>query len=159
MDGHLAKPVRAADLIAAVGRALAHGRTGAASVASVPPAMPARAVPGAPLDDATLAALESDVGDATAASLAASFRREQGRQLRGLEDALARRDFVTLARDAHSIKGAARMFGARELADLAFEVERAAKSGAVDGLVGTLEMATHAFRRVEVALGKRYAAN
>jgi hypothetical protein len=51
------------------------------------------------------------------------------------------------------------MFGARELADIAFEIERAAKSGAVDGLAGTLETAAHAFRRVDDALGKRYAAN
>jgi signal transduction histidine kinase/DNA-binding response OmpR family regulator len=158
MDGHLAKPVRAADLIAAVARALAHGRTGAASVAAAPPP-PARAVPGAPLNEATLAALESDVSAAAAASMAASFRREQGRQVRGLEAALARGDLVVLARDAHSIKGAARMFGAGELADLAFEIERAAKSGAVDGLAGTLETAVHAFRRVEVALGKRYATH
>lgn len=161
MDGHLAKPVRAADLTAAVGRVLAHGRQGAASIAETrrPAPPPARAVPGAPLDQATLAALESDVGAAAAASLAASFRREQGRQLRGLEEAFVRRDLTTLARDAHSIKGAARMFGARELADIAFEIERAAKSGAIDGLAGTLETAAHAFRRVDDALGKRYAAN
>ncbi|MCZ8123054.1 MAG: PAS-domain containing protein [Magnetospirillum sp.] len=160
MDGHLAKPVRAADLIAAVGRALAHGRHGAAQISDPRPRpAPARAVPGAPLDEATLIALESDVGAATAASLAVSFRREQGRQLRGLENALARRDLALLSRDAHSIKGAARMFGARELAHLAFEIERAAKSGAVDGLDATLEAAAHAFRRVDDALGKRYAAN
>jgi signal transduction histidine kinase/DNA-binding NarL/FixJ family response regulator len=159
MDGHLAKPVRAADLIAAVARALTDGRRGAAQVAAAPSASAPRAVPGEPLDPVTLTALESDMGGATAASLASSFRREQGRQLRGLEAALARRDLATLARDAHSIKGAARMFGACELADLAFEIERAAKSGAADDLAGTIEAAAHAFRRVEDALGKRYAAS
>jgi signal transduction histidine kinase/CheY-like chemotaxis protein/HPt (histidine-containing phosphotransfer) domain-containing protein len=160
MDGHLAKPVRAADLIAAVARALALGRPGAALVASAQPAAPVpRAVSGAALDEATLAALESDVTPATAASLASAFRREQGRQLRGLGDALARRDLVTLARDAHSIKGAARMFGASELADIAFEIERAAKSGALVGIESTLAMATKAFLRVEDALGKRYASH
>ncbi|MFM7347296.1 MAG: ATP-binding protein, partial [Tagaea sp.] len=155
MDGHLAKPVRAADLIAAVGRALTHGRGGAAQFAQPR----SGAEPGAPLEEAILAAFESDVGAATAASLAASFRREQGRQLLGLGTALARRDCAAMSRDAHSIKGAARMFGARELADLAFEIERAAKSGAIDGLDGTIEAAAHAFRRVDAALGKRYAAS
>ncbi|MBI1244398.1 MAG: response regulator [Alphaproteobacteria bacterium] len=150
MNAHLAKPIRAATLCAAIDAILA-GR---------PPVE--RAVPDAPatgasmIDEGSIAALEADMPFAAVRALVRSFRVEQGRQVSDLGAILARGELDSLSRTAHSIKGAARLFGAEPLAERAQAVERIARDGRRDELDAAIVEVGRAFRAVDEALHARF---
>jgi len=154
MDAHIAKPVRAATLRSAV-EAILSGRLPVAPGRPAPEAMSPE-IDGPVIDENAIAALEADMPAGAVRALVRSFRVEQGRQVAELRTMLARGDSMTLARTAHSIKGAARLFGAEMLASLASDVERRAKDGTDGALAAPIEALDSAFHAVDAALHARF---
>ncbi len=154
MDAHIAKPVRAATLRSAV-EAILSGRLPVAPGRPAPEAMSPE-IDGPVIDENAIAALEADMPAGAVRALVRSFRVEQGRQVAELRTMLARGDSMTLARTAHSIKGAARLFGAEMLASLASDVERRAKDGTDGALAAPIEALDSAFHSVDAALHARF---
>ncbi|MBI3298151.1 MAG: response regulator [Elusimicrobia bacterium] len=99
-DGYLAKPVRKADLLAAV-------RTAGAS-----PAAPVEVRP-----------------DADVADLVPAYIENRARDLAAMAGALERGDLAACAALAHTIRGSAANFGLEGLGELCREVEEAARRG------------------------------
>ena len=117
MDGYLSKPIRRAELRAALGEVLAaNGR-------SVPDAEGAAALHGrSPYDRAAaLAGLDGD--EELLQQLAELFVQESARLLAEMESALARGDVLTVRNAAHTLKGAAYPFVAPAAAAAAARVE------------------------------------
>lgn len=120
MDGFLAKPLALEQLAQALGRFL--------------PRSPADSGPPAPAGFATLwdpEALRQLFGDdpARLAGLLGTFKAGLRRDSEAVTAALAAGDLETAAEAAHRLKGAARMAGARRLAELLAEVEMVARGG------------------------------
>jgi PAS domain S-box-containing protein len=127
MDQYLAKPVAIAELVAALQRWLPHTRVQSGQM------LPAQALPQVhgepvPLDPAALAAITG--GDAGATrELLDDYLRATDADVQATRAAQAAGDLERLAREAHKIKGAARLVGALPLAAAATELEHAAKLG------------------------------
>ncbi|MGX9965769.1 PAS-domain containing protein [Roseomonas sp. F4] len=130
MDGFLAKPL-ALDLL---GRTLARFLPDRAATQGVEPGPPP--VETAPLFDPE--ALRSLFGadPKRLAGLLASFREGVKRDVEAVAATLAAADLPGAAAAAHRLKGAARMAGARPLADLLAVVELAARDGNQDAAAG-----------------------
>lgn len=127
MDDFVTKPVRAAELIAALGRALARGRDDDAG-----------AVSELMLLEPSSTAVEVDLrqtrelldGDEEAVQqLLQIYFRDIGKTFAELRKARERRDLEALARLAHSIKGSVGVFFAERAASAAKAVERLAGTG------------------------------
>jgi PAS domain S-box-containing protein len=149
MDDHVAKPVRAATLRAAVDRMLERAAASGAPRAvapSDPPAVPA----------AAFEAIEADMPPATVRALVRAFRSEQGRQVAELPVLAAAGAFDKVVLAAHSIRGAAALFGAADLAARALSAERAARARAAAPLQEAAAGLDAAFRAVDAALHARY---
>ena len=149
MNDYVTKPVRIADLEAALLRA--QGLPPAAPTLSggSPGAAPSSRPTEPPLDLAALQALDGDP-DAFR-ELVGLFLESSEAQLTRLRTAGAD-DAATLRAAAHSLKGSAVNFGARRLGGLAAELEKAAQGGALADaprLVGALGAE---FERVRQAL-------
>ncbi|MGG5819755.1 PAS-domain containing protein [Falsiroseomonas sp. HW251] len=120
MDAFLPKPLALDQLARALGRHL-----------------PQEEAPGAPADEPGLAmlwdpeALRQLFGDdqARLSKLLGTFREGVQRDGEAVMAALAAGDLPGAAGAAHRLKGAARMAGARRLAELVAEIEAAAKAG------------------------------
>jgi PAS domain S-box-containing protein len=147
MDAHLAKPIRAATLRAAVGGIFLSGAATERAPASAHP-----------VSEAALAALEADMPASVVRGLVRSFRDEQGRQVAELPAMASRGELERVVLAAHSIKGAARLFGAEALADRAFAVERLAREGAGAPLSPAIAELDGAYRAVESALHARFGS-
>lgn len=133
MDDYLAKPVSIAELAACLLKWLPHTRapeTGtlpSLPIAPLPTSLPQLHTPPSPLDPSVLAELTG--GDA--ADLRAvldDFLASTQDDLQALRQAREDGDTAALARQAHKIKGAAKLVGAQELAHAAAELELAAKA-------------------------------
>ena len=129
MDDYLAKPVSIPDLAACLRRWLPHTAPGAGETTAPTVALAALPqVSGAPLalDASVLEQLTGgDRGEMRA--LLDDFLDSCGRDLQAMQQAREAGDNAQLAREAHKIKGAARLVGAGELALAASELELAAK--------------------------------
>jgi CheY-like chemotaxis protein/HPt (histidine-containing phosphotransfer) domain-containing protein len=124
MNEHLTKPIRRAALEAALLRYLGD-RVGREEDA--PAARPV-------LDPQTWADLQSDMPWEAVQRLANTFLTSQAAELRAMHADLASGDREGLRRRAHSLKGAARLFGALQLAEAAAAFEsKAAAVGQSDG--------------------------
>ena len=126
MDAYLAKPVSIPELVATLQRWLPHTVPLAADVR---PGTPLPQVSGEPLpiDPAVLAPLTGGDPVETKA-LMDDFLATTALDLQGLDAARAAGDLAALARQAHKIKGAARLVGAEPLAEAALAAETAAKA-------------------------------
>lgn len=120
MNDCLTKPLRLADLAAALQRA---GR------ATVPPPAEAPAAAEPMLDRSVLNALAGDA--ALRAELCGLFVQTGREQVERLRQAAAAGDRAALETGAHTLKGSALGFGARRLGRLAEALERLARQGPV----------------------------
>ncbi|MEQ1865415.1 MAG: response regulator [Micropepsaceae bacterium] len=118
MNEHLTKPIRRATLEAALLQYLS-GRP----VTPQSQDTPHRAQVKHALDPKAWADLESDMPAAAVKKLAETFLIAQARELEAMRADLSAGDIVELRRRAHSLKGAARLFGANELGDAAATLE------------------------------------
>lgn len=121
MDDYVAKPIRSADLIAAIGRVsgtpLSEHGDGDTSLLE----------PGA-VDDKPIACLDEaramfDGDEDIVQQLLAVFFQDLDRTLGDLRRAAAGRDLVRLREVAHSIKGSVGLFGAAGATDAAHRLE------------------------------------
>lgn len=146
MDDYIAKPMRAAELLAALER---HMQGQAAGV-------PQSGQPEAGAEAATSAAIDSGIlkgfdRDALAEVLPTVFETTPGR-LVSLRAALQGDDAEELARAAHVLCGEASLLGAAECAQVCREIEKTARTGQVEparALLGRLEAA---FERMMASL-------
>lgn len=83
------------------------------------------------LDDAAVAALESDVGEERLVPVMRSFAEELARRLPMLRSALDAGDVAAVGRETHSIKGSALTFGALVLGAAARRANDASRTGDV----------------------------
>jgi signal transduction histidine kinase/CheY-like chemotaxis protein/HPt (histidine-containing phosphotransfer) domain-containing protein len=149
MDDYLAKPVGIPALTAVLRRWMPHTIPAPAD-ADAPPiaALPQLAHPPA-LDPATLDALTGG-SDAVARELLDDFLASTVHDLAELDHAREAGDLPALTRQAHKIKGAARMVGAVELAETAGQLEASGRGEewpAILPLAADLSTAAERLRR------------
>ena len=116
MDAYLAKPLQAAELVAAIGRL----------------------VPDGAIDAARL--LERVGGDRRAAAeVARIFLADAPRRTREIRSAIVQGDARALRAAAHTLKGAVSNFGAQGAVDAAFELQKLGDSGELEEAPAALE--------------------
>ncbi|UHQ20526.1 ATP-binding protein [Lysobacter sp. KIS68-7] len=147
MDDYLAKPVGIPALAATLGRWLPHTRPDplpATPEAAPPTPLPQTERP-SPIDLHVLEELTHGDPRETRALLD-DFLASTATDLASLEAARASGEFVAITREAHKIKGAARIVGAVELAEAAGQLEAAARGqdwSVVPPLVADVATAVH----------------
>jgi two-component system, sensor histidine kinase and response regulator len=137
-DGYLPKPIRKADLEAALEGLVPH--TGRRQGPGPPPRPPAR----------LLEICDGD--DAFARELAASFLESAPRCLGVIEDAARAGDAPRIAGEAHGLKGISRTIGADDLADACQALEDAAHRGDLDTARARTFRVVDAWEAVRAAL-------
>jgi PAS domain S-box-containing protein len=155
MNDYLAKPVSRQALDAAIAHYLpaaapnnpedAMSEGSPESPPKTPPD-PASAL-GAELDRATLEQLVRDIGAETLRTLILGMIEETDARIERMAQKYAAADWPELTREAHSLKGAARSYGAPRLAEVAFAIERAAaerRAGELAQPMAELPIATRA---------------
>jgi len=125
MDGYVSKPVQFALLAAEIHRVLDD------SVATATPVMVTRSVAapaGGPIEPDRL--LDAVDGDRTFLEhIAGLFMADSSHRIASMEHHLAKGNGRGVLQDAHALKGAAGMFTARRMMDLALAVEEDARTG------------------------------
>ena len=129
MDGYLSKPLRPDELLSALENVFAAVRSagGTEHAAEEPVSAPAQ------VDAAVLLAgfsgnraLLGDVIDV--------FLVDSSTMVKTIQEAVARSDRNALAASAHALRGSVGLFAAKDAYETARRVERAARSGDVEGL-------------------------
>jgi signal transduction histidine kinase/DNA-binding response OmpR family regulator/HPt (histidine-containing phosphotransfer) domain-containing protein len=146
MDDHLAKPVRAEELAAALGRV----RVGAGHPAA--PCDPASS--GAPVDPAALEGLTRHLGDHAADfrdSLVSAWRRESRHQLEQLDTAARAGDRDGVSAVVHSLRSSSAALGATALAAFCETVETTLRVGEPLDLVASASRVHHEVARAHEA--------
>lgn len=152
MDAYLAKPVSIPELVATLQRWLPHTVPLAGDVRAAAP-LPQLSGDPLPLDPSVLAPLTGGDPDATKEVLD-DFLATTESDMAPLRSARAGGDLDALARQAHKVKGAARLVGALPLGEAAAAVEAAAKAGEWDQVLPCVADLETAFERL-----KRHLAN
>jgi CheY-like chemotaxis protein len=137
MDDYVSKPVRLADLEAALGRSRPAG--------TATPAIDARSIE-------ALRALPDDDGQSLLRSLLVKFIEDAPATINALCAAVDQGDPRTAALLAHGLKGASGHFGAHRLVELCGEMERAGRAGLLDPLPNLLAETNAELQRVLTAL-------
>lgn len=142
MDDHLAKPVRAEDLAAALKRR----REGAQD----PGPGTLSAIESDRLEErlAALARLGEETGEDLLKQVVESFIQQGARDLGTMRQALARGDGGALAAAAHSLAGSAGILGATGLAVASSELEELARQGDLAACEPRLESVEQAYRSI-----------
>ncbi len=165
MDDYLAKPVAVATLAASLQRWLPH--TVAAEDAATPDTatvdavmtetgLPQLAAP--PLLDVSALQELSGGDDGDTGALLRDFLDSTVQDLAALAQARTGGDLPDLTRQAHKIKGAARLVGASELAQAAAELEAAGHAGEWAGILPLVAAVETAAERLKLFVGERYPA-
>jgi len=164
MDDYLPKPVAIPQLAACLRKWLPHTIEAATSGGNATAVVPSLSLPLSlaqvhdaprPLDPEVLAQLTGGDPD-EARALLLEYLDATHIDLAGAEQARAAGDLAQLARQAHKIKGAARLVGAEELASIAAELEQSAHAGDWQEI---LPHATHlqtAVDRLRLHIAERY---
>ncbi|WP_339121789.1 hybrid sensor histidine kinase/response regulator [Pseudonocardia sp. D17] len=138
MDDYVTKPVRLADLEAALARRPDPGPAA--------PARPSRPAPTAPLLDSTvldgLVASFGDDGPGLVAELVAEFSANTPVLLSDLQDGVAAADAERVRRAAHTLKSNTAMFGARDLSARCAALEEHAAHGDLEGTAAQVDEIT-----------------
>ncbi len=152
MDGYMTKPMQAPQLTAAIAQALTPGSPEAPSAAESAPGLEALEATPRPSQEGHInweQALKHAYDDQQLLfDLANTFLEESPKALAQLRQAITRNDAESAGLAAHKIKGQFAVFGAREAAEAALEVERHAKRGelAMEALLHDLEEKTQQVR-------------
>jgi HPt (histidine-containing phosphotransfer) domain-containing protein len=107
------------------------------------------------LDSAVLTNLRKMISTGQAnlfQTLVSTFREETGTLLTTLQAALAEGSPAKVRAAAHSLKGAAFILGARQVADLSAELEKRGRAGSVEGAAALLDALEVETRQVFDAL-------
>jgi HPt (histidine-containing phosphotransfer) domain-containing protein len=107
------------------------------------------------LDPAALVDMLEMVGDdpAFVGEIVDAYLADAPEQVRGMTEALATGDLVTLGRHAHTLKGNSRNVGATTLAEIARTLEEQARVGDSTDAGPRIAAAADELARVTVALG------
>ena len=150
MDDYLAKPVKTAELDAALRRSPRR------------PAPPAPAPPhDSPVDLTILESLKelrTPGQPDPVAELAGLFLRDAQPRLERMDSALQAGDTAEISAQAHSLKGSANNLGARALGSICARIEQAAKASATTDLARLIPEAKAELARVETALAAELVA-
>jgi len=165
MNEYLTKPVREAELHAALDRAIAYQRGRGVELQEMPPAATEPpAAPPAGLSEAELiaavetpAALQDPASQFPAETLrkiTLQYLERTPQVLAEMRTALKARDLDTLGRGAHSLKSNSWYVRGHEMSEICAELEARADAGNNDGLRPLLERAEQAFARLRPGLEK-----
>jgi len=136
MDGYLSKPIKVAELEAAL-----------AGASGEPPAPTEHEAAGPAFDEA--AALEHAGGDRELLTeLLGIFAEDGAGQLRALREAMAESDPAALMRAAHTLKGSLRVLRAVKAAALAEQLEALGRAGTLEGVPAAVAVFEPEMRRV-----------
>ena len=150
MDGYLAKPIRARELLAIIEQVLSGG-------AHVKPAATAAAIKSAVVDWATaLDRLQGDRG--LLEEIVGVFREECPRLLTQARQAIADGDAAQLRLAAHTLKGALVNFAASDAVDAARRLEMIGKQGEMDAAPQALSDLERQLERLQSALDEMQVA-
>ncbi len=148
MDEYVSKPLRAKHLFEAIAAALGHGSSAPsrpASSAAEPDTMPAdpdptpSTLPAPTPSVAWAAALDAVNGDRdTLQSVVEAQLEEAPKLLAQMQLANQRRDATSLQRASHTLKGSLNFFGAREAAELAWQLELLGKEGSFENVTAMI---------------------
>ena len=154
MDAYLAKPVSIPELVATLQRWLPHTVPLLADM-KAPLPLPQLGGDPLPLDPAILDPLTG--GDpAETRALLSDYVATTEADLGELRAAQAAGDLAALARQAHKIKGAARLVGALPLAEAAAALESSAKAGAWDQVLPQATDVATAVERLRRHVAERF---
>lgn len=155
MNEHLTKPIRKQILEAAIGR---HVKPDASSSRSEPetPFTPVT-VTGTIIDQQTWANLLQDMPGEAVSKLARTFLEGQPAEVAAMSRDLTAGDRETLARRAHSLKSASRLFGALGLGELAAGLEQAAPGAAASELESRIAAVDYALKGAVAEIGRLVA--
>jgi CheY-like chemotaxis protein/HPt (histidine-containing phosphotransfer) domain-containing protein len=124
MNEHLTKPVRRTALQAALHRHLCKSVAQPQSDQTTVPVAPVAVTANDVLEPDVWASLKSDMPLQALTKLATTFMTNQANELDAMRADLSCGDREALRRRAHALKGAARLFGATRLAEVAAMVEK-----------------------------------
>ncbi|MEQ1755669.1 MAG: response regulator [Micropepsaceae bacterium] len=136
MNEHLTKPIRKQVLEAALGRYLKGAPSAAAAGQTAPPPSGSGTTT---IDQQTWQNLLQDMPASALKKLAGTFIEGQPSEVAAMSGDLKSGDRETLKRRAHSLKSAARLFGALELGELAAGLELAASANDFQELASRLD--------------------
>jgi PAS domain S-box-containing protein len=153
MDDYLSKPIRPAELIAALQRAIAAAPP--ADAGEAPPDAEAARDTGEVLDPEAVRNLQGMLGAGFAATLPQlidTFLGNSPGLLDKLQRALEQGDGEGVRRAAHALKSSSATFGATEFAALCKEAESKGRAGDMEAAAGFVAQIMAAYGKVETAL-------
>ncbi len=129
MDGYISKPIRAAELFAAIDESVSGSAT---TVGESAVSESVTLASGGGIDwGVAMASVQGD--EDLLREIIEAFLEEAPKQVAALDQGMAAGDAVVVRRAAHTIKGASRYFGVQGIVDRALRVETLASNGELAG--------------------------